>query len=276
MTAYKNEKSQFFRCIFQNDAQGLTQVIDDSLKYSDWILDGIVKAAKQKCWGCLSVLVNAPGVALHSDWDIRNCLETVLFNSEEKGSEPGIAIMLLWVDAHNMQTVAKEALRRVVDYRYPNSVGVVPILLPYADQKQCKDLLRSAILEADVGVVEYLANILPLKLGYERDEDHVDLLEYLKQAQWPQRFYITDDPQQDANNQQLQLTKKKDVLEILLRTVDPEILAQRLLTEPNQNDYEDGKENNVWLYEWIDQQRLRTSLNDAVGGSEAVNRKRKV
>lgn len=273
---YKNDKQIFFRCIFNGDAEGLAHCMDDNPKYSDWIVGGIVKAAKQQSFGCLSVLVDAPGIALYSEWDIRNCLETVLFNSETKGSEQAIAIMLPLIDAYNMQMVAKEALRRAVDYRYPNSVGVVRILLPYSDREQCKDLFLSAVRAADVGVVEYLANILPLKLGYERDEDHVDLLDYLKLAQWPQHFYMTGDPQQDANNQHLQLTKKKDVLEILLRTVDPEILAHRLLTEPNQNDYDDGKENNAWLHEWIDQQRLRTSLNNAVGESAPLHRKRKV
>lgn len=276
MTTYTTEKRQFFRCIFQNDATGLAQAIDDSPKYVDWVLYGIVKAAKQRSWGCLSVLVNTPGVALHSDWDLRNCVETVLFNSEEKGSEQAIAIMLPLIDTYNMQMVAKEALRRAVEYQYPNSVEVFHILLPYSDREQCKGLLRSAVLRSTVGVVAFLADILPLTLVLEKDEDHVDLLDYLKQAQRPLHLYTTGDPHQDAHNHQVQLTKKKDVLEILLRSVDPEILAQRLLEQSNQNDYEEGKENNEWLHEWIDQQRLRASLNEAVSESAPMQRKRKV
>ena len=276
MTTYKTEKSQFFRCIFQNDPQGLAQAMDNCSRSADWIIDGIVKASAQQHWGCLSVLVNAPGVALHSDWDIRNCLETVLFNSEKKGSEQGIAIMLPLIDAYNMQTVAKEALRRVVDYRYPNNIEVLPILLPYSDRDQCKSLLSSAVRGSDVGVVQYLADILPLQLDYEMDDNHVDLLDYLKEAQWPQHFYSTGDPQQDANNHQIQLAKKKDVLEILLRTVDYEILAHRLLVEPKSDEYDYNEENNEWLHEWIDQQRLRKSLNDVTGANAPAPRKRKV
>ncbi len=275
MTTYKTEKSRFFRCLFQNDSQGLVQAMDDSSRSADWVLDGMVKASAQQHWACLSVLVDAPTVAVNSDWDIRNCLESVMFGCVEKGWVDGVKTVLPLVDTYNMQTVAKEALRRAVDYNCPNTVAVVDTLVSYADQKQRCVLLESGVRQCNVGVVEYLLPTLPLQLfnGTDRYDNQIDLFDYIKTAAFPRLYFYEsmDDIAKKSGRQ-------RDVLEILLRGVHPDILAHRLLLEPKDEecDYTDSFENSS-LYEWIEQQRLKTNLERAVNSqSTPVVAKRKV
>lgn len=272
---YRTEKSRFFRCLFQNDVQGLVQAMEDSERSVDWLLDGMVKACAQQHWACLKVLVDAPTVALHSEWDIRNCLESVLFGCVEKGWVDGVKGVLPLVDTYNMQTVAKEALRRAVDYNCPNSVAVVDALVSYADTTQRCVLLDRAVRQFSVGLVEYFLPLLPLELfnGTDCYDNQIDLFDYIKTAAFPRLYFYEsmDDIRKKAEQQH-------DVLEILLRGVHPEILAHRLLLEPKDEecDYTDSFENS-FLYDWIDRQRLKTNLEQVVNSpSVRAAGKRKV
>ncbi len=274
MSTYRAKKNRFFRCLFQNDVQGLTQAMDDSSHNGDWVLDGMVKASAQQNWACLSVLSDAPTVAVHSEWDIRNCLESVLFGCVEKGWVDGVTAVLPLVDTYNMQTVAKESLRRAVEYKIPNSVEVVDALVSYADQTQRCVLLDGAVRQFSVGLVEYFLPLLPLKLfnGTDCYDNQIDLFDYIKTAALPRLYFY------ENMDDIIKKAAQQDVLEILLCHVEPEILAHRLLMEPKDEecDYADNFKHS-FLYDWIDRQRLKTNLERAVNSqSTPVVAKRKV
>lgn len=264
----KNDKQTFFRCIFQGDANGLAAVVHTS---DDWILDGMVKCAQQQQWECLKVLADV-NVYSQSPWDIRNCAETVLFNSVAQGHSRCVEVMLDFIDAHDLQIVAEETLLRAVLDESPNAVETAELLWGYVRKENHNWMLERSVSSRNVALVEFFASKVSLKLTTEPEDlvDEADLFGLLLLAgrtyTW---MWNANTPAHEVAHIQTQQT---DVLHILLRNVDPEILAQCLSLASKDDQY-----NNVLLNDWIDQQRLQKALTQAVGletGSRA--RKRKV
>lgn len=265
---YKKDKQKFFRCIFQGDANGLAAVVHAS---DDWILDGMVKSAQQQQWECLKVLADA-NVYSQSPWDIRNCAETILFNSEPLGHSRCIEVMLDFIDAHELQIVAEETLLRAVLDESPNAVDTAKLLWRYVKKENHNWMLERSVSSRNVALVEFFASKVPLKLTTEPEGlvDEADLFGLLLLAARPYTGgWNANTPAHEVAHIQTQQT---DVLNILLRNVDPEILAQCLSLASKDDQY-----NSVLLNDWIDQQRLQKTLTQAVGlETGSLARKRKV
>lgn len=274
------EKQQFFRCLLNNDVPGLIQVMDDS-SHADWVLAGIVTASRQSHWECLNVLLKSPSIVLNSEADIRDCCETVLFESVARSDVQCVQVLLDLIDTYGLHTVAKEALRRCASaHRFiPNALKIVQLLLPYSDNEQKQSLLHSSVNSHWITGVEFFAKQVPLALNYG-DCDAVgvvDVFPYLVRAGRNAPIKSPFTPAQTPADLAKWHAEQHDVLNILLHGVDPDILAQRLKQE-NQNkvfDFLCG-ETHTLLYDWIEQQHLKNSLEQAVEGVAIVSKKRKV
>ena len=250
----------------------------DTCSYAkDWVIEGINKATAHNDWECLRVLIQHPHFSNFSNWVIRDALECVMFKAVEHGFVECITVALELVEQHNLQVVAKEALRRSVDNLSPNALSIVRLLIDYADMEQRKDLLESSVEHYSTPLVTFLCGVLPLELynGVDPLVDQVDVFAYLKTAARPNGFLSLD-----ADVEQIK-SERDAVLAVLLHNVSPEILAYRLLLEPKYEEWEymHNIETHL-LYDWIDQQRLRDQLNTVVGendvGNSTPSRKRKV
>lgn len=276
-SSYTSNKKVFNRCLFENDVQGLQSLMDTCSYANDWVMEGMAKATAQNGWECLRVLIHHPHVSNLSNWVIRDALECVMFNAVEHGFVECITVALELVEEHNLQVVAKEALRRSVDNLSPNALSIVGVLIDYADMEQRKDLLESSVENYNTPLVTFLCGVVPLELynGVDPLVDQVDVFAYLKMAARPKGF-----SSYGADVEQIK-SARDAVLGVLLHNVSPEVLAYRLLLEPKQEEWEytHNLETHL-LYDWIDQQRLRTQLNKVVGESEVgdstPSRKRKV
>lgn len=268
---YKNDKQIFFRCVFHGDVDGLSNIVRTSTHCTEWVLDGMFKASEQQQWECLKMLACA-NVSSHSPWNIHNCVEMVLFHSVERGHSQCAEAMLDFIDTHGLQNVAQEALRRAVDNKAPNAVDTAKFLWRYADEDHKKRLLESSVAQRNVALVEFFSSQLPLRLTTEPEGlvGEADLFGLLLLAARPYTS-VWNAKTLAHEVAQIQATQT-DVLNILLRNVDPEILMQCLSLASKDDQY------NGLLNDWIDQQRLQKALTQAVGGLEAGSplRKRKV
>lgn len=273
----ENNNIAFDRCLLDNDVAQLRGLLDQRCLKQWWVIEGLHKAALNNNWECIEVLVGSSLLNENSTWDIMDALETALFGALERGQTQCVAsLSLLIAQNDELKTVAQEGLQRCVQYNYPNAVENVERLLEYTHMEQKKDLLLTCVDRCYFGLVACLAQHVPLELANGLDPlvDAYDVFAYLKAAtRNDARFYL--DPSSAKYHKFKE--NQRQILDLLLRNVHPEVLAHRLSLEPKNEPWEfDFKHgNSALLYEWIEQQQLRATLEQVVGADHAV-RKRKV